>query len=813
MDWTEIKKQSSQVCCISNELSLDALLKEYSDVFDQPIGTIKGFKAKLMLKEDAIPCFSKPCTIPLALQDKVDKELEKMIKSGVISHIETSKWASPLVIVPKPNRAVCITGDFKRTINDQLHVQQYPLARVDEILEKVSGGQTFTKLDGPDTFHQVEVEESCKKYLVINTHRGLYRYNVLPQGIASSPAIFQELMDQMLKGIPMAGSFVDDTISTGKNDEAHLQNLRMILQRMREWNFRLSSEKCIFMQQSVKFLGQILCAEGICTDPEKVESIMSMREPRDVKEVKSFLRLVNFYSKSINNLPHLRQPLKKLTRDGVVWNWNNQCKESFNRLKESVSSAPVLVHYQQNVPIGISCDASSVGIGVVLFHRYEDSSEQPISFASKTLLPAERDYSQVEKKALSIVFGVKHFIQYLYGHRFILITDHNPLVTIFSPNRELPSLAETRLHRWAMFLSGFLYDIKYRKTCHLNNARTLSYLPLDINQPVDIVEEEIEAIIKEHPIFSSSIKLKTILDPTLLSVIGLIRKGWPHKPSRLPDELKPYFTHRDELLIVQGIVMWGTQVVVPEALRQQILEQLHETHSGVGRMMSLASNHVWWPGIHRDIRLFVKSCTSCAVSHDNAAPLHPWSFSEKPWQHLHIDLAGPILNSMWLIIVDAYSKWPEIYNLENDTSSAHVIQCIRESIARYGTPDTIVSDNGPQFLSREFEEFCKSNGIRYTKSSAYHLRSNEEVKRFVRMFKNCMKRSTKHAQLDNSELNKQEKQQQQFSRKVSVRQFSNGDKVWVRTFGKNDPKWSLGIIIKSIDPVSYIVQADDRTIK
>ncbi|XP_011167522.2 uncharacterized protein K02A2.6-like [Solenopsis invicta] len=194
------------------------ILKEYSDVFDQPVGVIRGFKAKLVLKENAVPCFFKPRPIPFSLRDKADKELDKMEKSGAISRIETSEWASPLVVVPKLNGSICITGDFKRTINNQLHIQQYPLARTDELFEKVSGGQNFTKLDGLDAFHQVEVDESCKKYLVINTHRGLYQYNVLPEGIALSPAIFQELIDRMLKEIPMTGSFVNDTISTGKND-------------------------------------------------------------------------------------------------------------------------------------------------------------------------------------------------------------------------------------------------------------------------------------------------------------------------------------------------------------------------------------------------------------------------------------------------------------------------------------------------------------------------------------------------------------------------------------------------------------------
>lgn len=389
-----------------------------------------------------------------------------------------------------------------------------------------------------------------------------------------------------------------------------------------------------------------------------------------------------------------------------------------------------------------------------------------------------------------------------------------------------------------MFLSSFLYDIEYRNTHHHSNADALSRLPLEDNQPVDIiVEEEVKTIIEEHPISSSSVKLKTSRD---CQVIRFIKNGWPNKQSQLSDKLKSYFIHREELTVEQGMVMWGIRVVVPESLHQQILEQLHETHSGIVRMKSLARSHVWWPRIDRDIDSLVKSCVSYAVSHDNLATalLHPWSFPEKSWQRLHIDLAGPFLNSIWLIIVDAYSKWPEVYNLGKDSSSAHIIQCMRESIARYGIPDTIVSDNGPQFVSKEFEEFCKKNGIRHTKSSAYYPRSNGEAERFVRTFKNGMKRSN-HAQKDNLELcnflfnyrttvhvttgvapaelmmkrqlkcrldllhpnvdsivrNKQEKQQQQFNKNVPVRQYNIGDKVWVRTFGKNDPKWSLGTII------------------
>jgi hypothetical protein len=304
--------------------------------------------------------------------------------------------------------------------------------------------------------------------------------------------------------------------------------------------------------------------------------------------------------------------------------------------------------------------------------------------------------------------------------------------------------------------------------------------------------------------------------------------------------------------------MWGIRVIVPASLRSSVLSQLHETHPGVVRMKSLARQHVWWPGIDSDIEQLSKSCTSCAVNRDNpaVAPLHPWSFPEKPWQRIHMDLAGPFLGSMWLIIVDAFTKWPEVFRLGKDSTSANVISFVRETFSRFGLPETIVSDNGPQFVSSEFESFCVKNGVRHTTSSAYHPRSNGEAERFVRTFKSAMSasemkgrdnlslcqflltyRNTPHATtgaspselmqkrklrtgLDlirpdvNSKVrSSQELQEEQFNGKSQVRAFHEGQSVWVKTFSKDTPKWSLGVIVRAVGPVSYEVRVGERVIK
>jgi len=190
---------------------------------------------------------------------------------------------------------------------------QYPLQRVEELLSTVSGGNTFSRLDGPDAYHQMELDDASKSFMVINTHRGLYRYNVIPQGIASSPAIFQEFMDKLLKGISMAGSFMDDSIST-KATDSDLENLRLVFERMRQANYKFPRAKCHFLQKSLDHVGFVLTKDGIHTAPGKVKAIQAIQQPKSLTEVKSFLGLVNLYGKLVPSLAEKCELVYSLTR-------------------------------------------------------------------------------------------------------------------------------------------------------------------------------------------------------------------------------------------------------------------------------------------------------------------------------------------------------------------------------------------------------------------------------------------------------------------------------------------------------------------
>ena len=234
-----------------------------------------------------------------------------------------------------------------------------------------------------------------------------------------------------------------------------MKNLNEVLSRLEKHGFRLKQEKCTFLAHSVEYLGHRIDKEGISALPRKVEAIANAPQPTNVQELRSFLGLINYYGKFIQDLATLLYPLNQLLQANKKWEWTTDCTQSFQAAKDKLMSAEVLTHYNPELPLRMAADASSYGIGAVISHVLPDGSEKPISFASRTLSPSEKNYSQLEKEALSLTFGVKKIHQYLYGRKFTLITDHKPLTAIFGAKKGIPTLATARLQRWALLLSAF----------------------------------------------------------------------------------------------------------------------------------------------------------------------------------------------------------------------------------------------------------------------------------------------------------------------------------------------------------------------
>ena len=221
-----------------------------------------------------------------------------------------------------------------------------------------------------------------------------------------------------------------------------------------------------------------MSAAGLHKTKEKVKAILEAPRPENVSRLRSFLGLVNYYHRFLRNLSTVAGPLNSLLQRNMAWEWTAECEESFTRVKELIASEDVLCHYDPALPLQIASEASPYGLGAVLSHVFPDGTERPVAFASHSPSPAEKGYSQIDKEALAIYWSVRKFHSYLYGRPFILLTGHKPLVSIFSPKKSVPAMTAARLQRYAIFLSGFIYDIKYRSTTDHGNAEGLSRLPL-----------------------------------------------------------------------------------------------------------------------------------------------------------------------------------------------------------------------------------------------------------------------------------------------------------------------------------------------
>ena len=433
---------------------------------------------------------------------------------------------------------------------------------------------------------------TARKFLTINTHRGLYRYTRLPFGVASAPSLFRKTMDTILQGLDGVICYLDDILVTSQTEAEHLETLKKVLQKFKQHGIRVKKNKCTFMKTSVQYLGHRIDADGLHATEAKLEAIINAPTPRNVPELRSFLELLNYYGRFIPNLSSLIHPLNKLLRHGVPWQWSEACQEAFRAAKVKMVSPNVLVHYDPVRPIQLAADASSYGIGAVISHTMDDGTERPIAFASRTLSSSEQNYSQVEKEALSLVFRVCKFHTYLYSRRFKLVTDHKPLTTILGPKKGVPSIAAACLQRWALKLSAYTYDIQFRCTNEHSNADGLSRLPLKLVGPVDYISEAYVFNLQQLdslPVTATKLAMATRTDKVLSKVYRYTIKGWPRE---VEPPLRPFAARKDQLAVEGGCVLWGIRVVIPGKWREKLLTELHRDHPGICKMKSIARSYM-----------------------------------------------------------------------------------------------------------------------------------------------------------------------------------------------------------------------------
>lgn len=560
---------------------------------------------------------------------------------------------------------------------------------------------------------------------------------------------------------------------------------------------------------------------------------MEAPRPKNAVQVKAFMGLVNYYGRFVPDLATIAYPLMRLLKKQQEFHWDKDCEEAFLTIRDVVASDKVLVPYSDSLPVVLATDASPYGVSAVLSHVFPNGDERPITFASRTLSSIEQRYSQIDKEALSIMFGVKRFFEFLYGRRFTLVTDHKPLVSIFAPDKSIPALAAARMQHYALYLQGFQCDIKYRNTELHGNADALSRLPCTSEECVQLDEAELFQLeqVQRLPMTYREISAATKQDTELQEISQYLKTG-AYQGKNWKWGGSPW-----EFTLQENCILRGHRVVVPKACRQRVLQELHRGHFGTSRMKALSRGVVWWLGLDKDIEHIVKNCTECLL-HKNmrvTSPVLQREQPERPWQRVHIDYAGPTNGEYILLCIDAFSKWPGTF-CTHSTSTNRTIELLSEAFSRFGFPETLVSDNGPQFKSKEFEDFLQGNGIKHKVTAPFHPATNVQADRYVQTIKKDLQKmggaGTVKSKLQ--ELLMQYRKMPTATtgkspaalflgreirtlvdllkptteapqRSFTQQKYDKGQKVLVRQYGKGK-EWAAGEIVKCLGPGHHLIR-------
>lgn len=719
----------------NNVPSIEELQSMFPRVFDSNSDSpIEGHVARLVLKPNAIPVKFRPYKPPFGLLDTVNNILDSWETSQKAVRVRQAEWASPTFPVQKKGGSYRLVVDFKKSLNPQLRVDHYPIPAPEEIFSELADSAYYVSLDLKDAYTQLKLHPESQELCVVSTHRGFYKLQRLIYGIASSAAIFQSVMEEILANIPGVIIYLDNIFIHSSALYECVQRTLVVLGRMEKHNVRLNLSKCEWFVEKLEFLGFIVSKYGRQPTPTLISAIEKVPVPQFVKQLKAFLGLVNFYCIFMPQFSTLAQPLYHLTKTDVPFDWTPACQNAFDRIKSLLTCDKVLVHFDPKLPIVVYTDASPYGIGAVLCHSVFVKSlnktvDRPIMYASVTLSPAQSNYAQIDREGLAVVYAVSKFHRFLWGREFTLYTDCQAIQRIFHPSKSLPVRTGHRLQHWAAVLQPYNYKLVHKSSTQLAVADALSRLP----SPLKIEDVQIchVKVFEAIPLTSDKIAEETAKDPILQQVYRYVHVGWPPKDKfRSHPELQVYFKVRDSLTIVNQCLLFQARVVIPPSLQAEVLTMLHEAHPGIVRSKLLARSLVWWPNLSEDITKLSANCSICAtVNFKPVKNFVPWPQPTYPFERVHVDFYTK-LSLQYFIIVDAYSKWIHISQMSK-TTATDVIDVLTGVFACFGLPKILVSDNGPPFESNQFAAFATSYNIKLLHSPVYSPSSNGQAERCV----------------------------------------------------------------------------------
>ena len=701
------------------------------------VNVVKVRPVDITVDPKATPVALPPRRHAFSLREAIEAEIKRLEERGVIESVqEATPWVSPLVPTRKANGTLRLCVDYRR-LNKAIIRERHMLPTLEEITAKLEGAKVFSVLDAESGFHQIPLALDSRPYTTFASHCGLYRFKRLPFGISSAPETFQRVVSDILHGTEGVMVYIDDILVFGTSQEEHDRKLELVLRRLSNANLRLNWEKCQLRQTQVKYLGHWLTGQGIGPDADKLRAIQDMPYPTSVTDLRRFLGLATYLGKFIPRLSQITDGLRRIAKQ-EPFVANAELKNAYDTAKRSIATAlQKLAYFRPSslVPTAISSDASPHGLGAMLWQKDDSGQWTPVACASRSLTAAETRYSQLEREMLGVVFAITRFRQYVLGRHIQAFTDHKPLVNIVcKPFDDVPP----RLQRWLVALMPYQYSLTYTPGHHLVCADALSRAPLGDQHPSPeecrSMREYVNMVLEEAPVGIDEIRRASEDDPLISSLMKrVITASWR---DRNPQE-EPYFLVREQLTAIDGALLFDSRYVLPENLRQPILRLAHEGHPGRDAFLDTLRTRVWWPGLTKDATAFAEQCGVCWRRRSNQEQDLQPSEVESVWHKLAIDLVS-IEGHSCLSIIDYGSRYPEVIPLGSTIATA-VIDKLMEVFARFGLPSVLVTDNGPQFIAAEMEQFLKQLNIRHVHSSPRYPRSNGMVERLHRVLRERLK--------------------------------------------------------------------------
>ena len=715
-----------------------ALLEKFRNVFSFP-GESLG-QCDLYLHQidtgDSPPIHEQP----RATADKnrvIIKELvQEMLKDGV-AQPSKSPWASPPHLVPKPDGSTRMVIDY-RALNKVTKRDSYPMPSIDLALSCLNGSKFFSTLDLLQGFNQVMMSPESIEKTAFTTHDGLFEYKRMPFGLRNSPSTFQRIMDVILSDIKFSQVmvFLDDILIFSETFESHLERMENVFQRLQEARLTVKPSKVFLMLPGVKYLGHFIDETGVKMQYEKVASIIKFPQPKTVTEVKSFLGLAGYYRRFIRNFAALSEPLSRLTRKSLPFDWTDLQQASFNFLKRELLSYPVLCHYNNKLPIELHVDASGTGLGSVIGHRIENAFH-PIQFISRLLSDVEKRYSTTDQEALCIVYSVDKFKRYLVGVPFTIFTDHKALTWIKSKSK-LPD----RLHRFSLELQPYDYTVEYKPGKLNTDADALSRYPAspaentELNMPLHAM-----AAIEDPKYQWPQAREKVQKEQKEDKLFGTIFKKL--ETNQNCQEKKKFFLE-DGLLFRRKRRKTGEKVAlcVPKSMQEDVMYHLHDDilggHLGVVKMLDKLRERFYFPKMEPFVRKYIASCQSCSFRKKERLKAAGFLKSievGKPFDLVAIDFwesprKAESGNRYVIVASDYLTRYVEIKAVTNGSAEETADFVVNNLIANFGCPSKILTDRGKNFNSRLMKAIYEMMTINKVWTTAYKPSTDGLVEQF-----------------------------------------------------------------------------------